>query len=129
MLADGRGATLVYDGACPFCTRYAALVRLREAVGPVRLVDARSGDPAVVALKRRGTDLDRGMVLLYGGRSYHGADCLSMLAVLGTPVGAFNRINAAVFRSPVAARLLYPLLRAGRGLALRLLGRPGIADR
>ena len=38
-------ARLIYDGACIFCDAYVRLLALREAVGPVELIDARSGDP------------------------------------------------------------------------------------
>ena len=36
-------ASIVYDGDCPFCSRYVKLVRLREALGSVDLVNARDG--------------------------------------------------------------------------------------
>jgi predicted DCC family thiol-disulfide oxidoreductase YuxK len=114
---------IVYDGQCPFCSRYVKLVRLRESLGQVRLVDAREGGPIVEELQRAGVDLDEGMALKLDGRLYHGHDCIHMLALLSTPSSAFNRVNAALFRSPGAARLLYPVLRAGRNAALRLLGR------
>ena len=121
-------AVIVYDGECPFCSRYVALLRLRDSVGPVRLLNAREPDPIVTELRSAGYDLDEGMVLKYGGRTYHGADCIMMLAMLSTPVGPFNRVNAAIFRSPTASRLLYPVLRTGRNAVLRLLGRTRIAD-
>ena len=120
---DGDGAVLVYDGECPFCSRYVALVRLREALGPVRLMNARDGGPVVESLVAAGYDLDEGMVLIWRGRIYHGDACIHLLALLSTPSGAFNRINAAVFRSERASRLLYPILRSGRNATLRLLGR------
>ncbi|MDJ0944220.1 MAG: DCC1-like thiol-disulfide oxidoreductase family protein [Kiloniellales bacterium] len=120
------GAVVVYDGECPFCTRYAGLVRLREAVGPVTLLDAREGGPLVSRLSAAGYDLDEGMVLLYGGQIYHGGDCMHMLALLSGGGGAVNRLCAAVFRNPGTARRLYPVLRAGRNAVLRLLGRDKI---
>jgi predicted DCC family thiol-disulfide oxidoreductase YuxK len=116
-------AWIVYDGQCPFCSRYVALLRLRASLGQVRLIDARAGGPIVDELRRSGIDLDEGMVLKLDDRLYHGADCIHVLALLSTPSGLFNRVNAAVFRSPRAARLLYPALRAGRNTVLRLLGR------
>ena len=116
-------ASIVYDGDCPFCSRYVKLVRLREALGPVDLVNARDGGPLVDEIRRAGLDLDEGMVLKLGDRFYHGAACLHMLAVLSTSSGAFNRMTGTLFRSPVIARSLYPLLRAGRNLTLALLGR------
>jgi predicted DCC family thiol-disulfide oxidoreductase YuxK len=119
---------IVYDGQCPFCSRYVKLVRLRESLGQVRLVNAREGGPLVDELQRAGVDLDEGMALKLDGRLYHGHDCIHMLALLSTPSSAFNRLNAALFRSPRAARLLYPVLRTGRNAALRLLGRSKISE-
>lgn len=114
---------VVYDGECPFCSRYVGLLRLRAAVGALRLVDARQGGPEVDGLRRAGYDLNQGMAALFGGRVYHGADCLHLLALLSTESGWFNRLNGALFKSARLARLLYPVLRAGRNLTLRLLGR------
>jgi len=115
-------AWLVYDGDCPFCRRYVQYVRVRQSVS-LRLVNARDGGALVDEVRRAGLDLDGGMVLKMGDRLYHGADCIHVLALLGSPSDAFNRVNAAIFRSERLSRLLYPVLRAGRNATLRLLGR------
>jgi predicted DCC family thiol-disulfide oxidoreductase YuxK len=126
---EPRGdAWLVYDGDCPFCSRYVQYLRLRQAAGPVRLVNAREGGPLVDELQRAGLDLDEGMVLKLGGRYYHGADCIHALALLSSGSDLFNRINAKLFRSPRLSRVLYPVLRAGRNTVLALLGRTKIAS-
>jgi predicted DCC family thiol-disulfide oxidoreductase YuxK len=132
MTTDGEtepGALIVYDGQCPFCSRYVRLVRLRRSLGEVQLVDARQGGPAVAELRAAGLDLDEGMALKLGGRWYHGEECVHMLALLSTPSTLFNKLNGTVFRSRTAARLLYPFLRSGRNLALKLLGRDKIHGR
>ena len=122
----GAGVAVVYDGECPFCSRYVAMVRLREAFGEVRLVDARSDEPH--ARRARALfDMDEGMAALIGGQWYHGADCMNVLALASGPSGAANRAVAAVFADPRRAARLYPFLRAGRNAALRLLGRRPIA--
>ena len=121
-------AWIVYDGDCPFCTRYARLVRLRESLGPLALVDARKGGPLVAEVRAAGLDLDEGMVLKLDGRLHHGAEALNLIALLSSPWGGFNRINRALFRSARMARLAYPALRAGRNAALRLLGRKKIGQ-
>jgi hypothetical protein len=41
-----------------------------------------------------------------GGRYYHSADCINPLATLSGGYDTFNRINAAIFRSPVLSRVL-----------------------
>lgn len=119
----GENARLIYDGACPFCSAYVRLLRLREAAGEVQLVDARASDSLAADLAAKGLDLDEGMVLEIGDRIYHGDDCVHALSLMSSPVGVFNRINAAIFRSPTRARLFYPVLRAGRNAMLLLAGR------
>jgi predicted DCC family thiol-disulfide oxidoreductase YuxK len=116
------GLVIVYDEACPFCSHYVRLLRLRETVGAVQLINARSADLTVTQLWRSGYDLNQGMAVQYGGRVYHGADGVHMLALLSTKSGPFNRINRFIFRSKRLASLLYPLLRFGRTVTLRLLG-------
>lgn len=114
---------IVYDGDCPFCSRYVKLLRLRESAGNVEIVNARDGGPLVDEIRASGFDLDEGMVLKLDGKLYHGDECVHRLALMSTPSTLFNRINGMIFRSPTASRLLYPVLRTGRNLVLRLLGR------
>ena len=116
----------MYDGECPFCSRYVKLVRFREAVGRVRLIDARQDSALLAEIAAANLNLDEGMVLKLNGRYYHGAECIHTLALISTPSTMFNRLNIAIFRAPTLARLLYPLLRAGRNTVLRLLGRSKI---
>ncbi|MEZ0497948.1 DCC1-like thiol-disulfide oxidoreductase family protein [Sphingomonas sp. IW22] len=114
---------IVYDGECVFCQNYVRFFRLREAIGPVELLDARSGDPRVEALWRQGYDLDEGMVFAHRGRVFHGAEAVQVLASLSSRSGLFNRLNAAIFRSPAVARMLYPALKLGRRATLMARGR------
>lgn len=124
----GQSVVVVYDGECPFCSRYVKMVRLREAVGKVTIINARNGGPVVEALRAQSYDLDEGMVLMIGERIYHGAACIHILAMLSSSSGLFNRVNAAVFKSETVARILYPVLRFGRNMTLRLLSRSRLSD-
>ena len=117
---------LLYDGECPFCARYVSMVRLRESIGRVRLIDARDQGPELLEVRAAGLNIDEGMVLKLNGRLHHGDECIQHIALLTTPSGVFNRLNAWVFRSGARSRALYPMLRTGRNTALRLLGRAGI---
>jgi predicted DCC family thiol-disulfide oxidoreductase YuxK len=119
---------IVYDGECPFCSSYVELVSLKESIGAVELKNARDGGPEVEKIIASGFDLDEGMVLLYEGTYYHGAACLHMITLLSAPETTFNRICRMLFRSERMAKILYPVLRAGRNAILRLLGRKKIAD-
>jgi predicted DCC family thiol-disulfide oxidoreductase YuxK len=125
-MSESSELVIVYDGDCPFCSRYVELVKIQETVGSVRLVNARSGGADVMALQRAGYDLNEGMIAKYEGRIYHGADCVNLLALLSSESGRFNQINRAIFGSASLSRLLYPALRRGRALTLRILGRSRI---
>jgi predicted DCC family thiol-disulfide oxidoreductase YuxK len=114
---------LLYDGDCPFCSRYVSYVRLRDAVGAIVLADAREHPDLVAEARQHGYEADTGMVLKLDDRYYHGGDCIHALALLTTPSGIFNRVNRALFRSRTFSRIAYPVLRSGRNLTLRLLGR------
>ncbi|GGC12367.1 hypothetical protein GCM10011494_33980 [Novosphingobium endophyticum] len=114
---------LIYDGECPFCSAYVKLMRLRESVGPVRLIDAREGGPEVLKVQAMGMDLNEGMVFHYCGSHYHGADALNIMALLSGSQSWFNKLNGRLFRSRTVSRMVYPFMRAGRNCVLRLLGR------
>ncbi len=126
MRAVADGTWIIYDGDCPFCQQFARLIRLRETAGPVRLINARDGGPEVDAAHAAGLSLDKGMVLHHQGQLYHGDEAVQKIALMSTRSGLFNSIAVWTFSSPLRARVLYPVLKACRTLALRVLGRGGI---
>jgi predicted DCC family thiol-disulfide oxidoreductase YuxK len=113
---------VIYDGECPFCSRFVTYQRLRESIGPLKLIDARQRPDLVREFAAADMPLDQGMALIMGGQVYYGADCVNRLALLSSRSGLFNKLNALIFHSPTVSRLLYPVLRAGRNLTLRVLG-------
>jgi hypothetical protein len=116
-------AWIVYDGECPFCSNYVTLYRMRAQLGEVRLVNARDDVPIVHEIRARGIDLDKGMVLKLGNDFYHGDKCMHMLALLSSESNILNKLNKWIFSHQERARLLYPMLVAGRNLTLALMGR------
>ena len=117
---------VVYDGDCPFCTRFAELVRLRKRMGPVRIVDAREGGPEVEAVREAGFDLDEGNAVLEGGRIHHGPDAQLWLAAHSARYSMTGLALRALFATPWLARRSYPLLKGVRNLSLRLRGKDRI---
>lgn len=102
----------------------AAAFRVREAVGTLHLVNARenAGHPALGEVNAARLDLDAGMVIKYGGRLYHGADALQLMALIGSQHGWLNRVNALLFRNRRVAVFAYPFMRAARNIAIALKG-------
>ena len=113
---------LLYDGDCPFCKSYARLVRLRDALGELRLINARDPSSELDAARQLGYRIDDGMVLCIDGEYFHGDDCINRLALMSSEVSAFNKLNRWVFSSRRRSALLYPILRACRNLTVRLRG-------
>lgn len=124
VLEETTDVWYVYDGECPLCRRAARALRIREAVGRLRLVNARdeANHPIMQEIKARGLDLDKGTVIKFADHFYHGGDAMVVMALLGSRVGWFNRMNALLFRSKSFARFCYPAVRAARNLLLWLKG-------
>ncbi len=117
-----QATLIIYDGECPFCNSFVRMTRLRSSLGEIQLIDARQGGEVVNAIQIAKLDLDQGMVLVYQGYLYHGAECLHMIALLSSTSIIFNRIFARLFRSRAFCRLSYPLMRSGRNLILKIKG-------
>ena len=121
--------SIIYDGQCPFCSSYVQLLRIRDSLGTVSLIDARtSPDEVLLEIKAAGLDLDEGMVVKIDDRMYSGAEAIHVLASVSTKFGMFNRINGFIFRSARLSRLIYPLMRTCRNAALKILGRKKISS-
>lgn len=112
---------LLYDKQCPVCDAYCQLVRVRESVGELEIVDAREHSAAMQEVTTRGLDIDQGMVLKIGEQLYYGADAIQALALLSSRSGFFNKLNYWMFSSKKAAALIYPVLRSFRNLLLKAL--------
>jgi predicted DCC family thiol-disulfide oxidoreductase YuxK len=117
---------VVYDKECPACNYYCNLVRIRESVGQLALVDARDAGPIMEEITARGLDIDQGMVVKVGSELYYGADAIHALALMGTNQGFFNRLAYWCFRSRALSKVFYPVLRACRNLLLKMLGKTKI---
>lgn len=128
MSSDSDESWILYDGDCPFCSNYVALLRLKKAIGEVRLINAREAGPEVEAVRAAQLDLDEGMVFHWQGAMYHGDECMHILSLLSEPKGFIRWLTAWTFKSRKRARVLYPYLRFGRNTTLKLLGRKKIAD-
>ncbi len=112
---------LVYDKECPACDLYCKLVRIRESIGKLILVDARKPGSFIDEITAAGLDIDQGMVLILGDRMYYGVDAIHTLAIMGTRSGIFNRLAYWCFRSRAVSSVVYPVLRSCRNLLLKIL--------
>jgi len=118
---------LMYDGDCPLCSRYIGMLRLRQTLPGFVLIDARDRPDLVEAHRAAGREINDGMILRTGDAAHFGPEALIAIASMSTPSTTINRLNARIFASPRASRMIYPWLVRGRRLLLRLLRRQKIA--
>lgn len=97
---------LIYDGDCPVCSRYAEFAALKRKMPDLELIDARTNfdHPAVRMVRAKGLVLDDGMAYVDGEDVVYGGDVMRKLD-----------------HHSLAGH--YKLLKFGRAVLLRLLGR------
>jgi len=124
---------LVYDKECPACNAYCQIVRIRNSVGDLRIIDARENSEILDEITGLNLDIDQGMVLKMDQQLYYGSDAIHALALISSRSGIFNRFNYWMFKSEARAKVLYPLLRSCRNVLLKILRKTkinnlGVAD-
>jgi len=117
---------LIYDKECPACHFYCQIVRIRQSVGELVLIDARDNPEVLKEVTAQGLDIDQGMVLKMDGQLYYGSDAIHLLALLSGRSGVFNRLNYWLFSSKKMAGILYLILRFCRNVLLKILGKTKI---
>ena len=117
---------LVYDKECPACDYYCQVMRIRDSVGEIIIVNARDDSAVMDEITGQGLDIDQGMVLKMGNTLYYGSDAIHALALISSRSGIFNRLNYWIFKSKTLSRIFYPALRFFRNMLLKLLGKSKI---
>lgn len=118
---QGEKILLVYDKECPACDNYCQVVKIRESVGELVIVNARDDHEVIGEITDLGLDIDQGMVLKMGGKIYYGPDAIHALALISSRSGIFNRFNYWLFKSQILSELLYPVLKFCRNMLLKIL--------
>lgn len=123
-MSNDKVIYFVYDGQCPICQMGADLYKIRQSVGKLKTVDARTEEnhPVMQEVNKAELNLDEGMVIKYNGKLYQGEGALNIMAKLGADAGWFNHINNTLYKSKIFARFSYPFMKAARNLALKLKG-------
>lgn len=114
----------IYDGECPLCQMGAGLYKLKQSVGDLETIDARSqkSHPIMQEANQANLNIDEGMVIKYQDKLYQGQEALHLMANLGADIGLFNKINNKLYKHKSLTKLSYPLMKTARNLALKLKG-------
>lgn len=124
MSNDANLIYFVYDGECPICQMGASLYKVRQSVGELKTVDARTekDHPVMQEVNQARLNLDEGMVIKYNDQLYQGESALHLMATLGADSGWFNHVNNTLYKSKTLAKLSYPFMKGARNVALKLKG-------
>ena len=114
----------VYDGECPLCQMGASLYDVKQSVGTVVTIDARTEQdhPVMKEVNDAHLNVDEGMVIKYKDRLYQGAEALHLMATLGADDRLVNRINNTLYQSKTVANFCYPFMKGARHIALFMKG-------
>jgi predicted DCC family thiol-disulfide oxidoreductase YuxK len=115
--------SIVYDGECPFCANFVKLYSISKKVSGIELINARQRPALVRDFRSKGMEINEGMIVTWRGHHYFGAEAMNLLAILGNDSGLIGMLNRLLFRNRTIAAVAYPLLAAGRRMALALLRR------
>ncbi len=124
--SDTNRLVVMYDGDCPFCANFVKFYAIRKNTGNVELIDARERPVLVRELRSRGMEINDGMIVMWRGHHYHGAEGMHLLSILGAKRGIFGVLNRFLFSNKNIATAVYPVLAAGRGVTLSFLRRKPI---
>ena len=125
---DQSDIILVYDKECVGCKYYCQIIKIREELGELKLVNARETSEIMDEINNLGLDMDKGMVLKMGDKFYYGADAINALALISSRSDLFNHINHWLFRSKRRADFIFPVMMKFRKIMLKLSGKPDIEN-
>lgn len=105
------------------------MLNVKDKINDFRLINARNGGEIVEKIKAIPFDITEGIVLVYGDDYYFGSDALHMVSLLSTGAGFRGTLNKYMFKSPTVAKVVYPFMRFGRNMTLKLIGVKNLVDR
>ena len=106
---------IYYDGDCPFCNRYAEILKLKKCLD-LSICDAR------VDLKwkdyKKDLVLDDGVILIVENECYQGTVAIEMLLSICKFEGAFFSLQKFIFSNKILANIVYTCFKFFRKIAL-----------
>ncbi len=110
-------AKLYYDGDCPFCARYADILRLKSCY-ELEICNAREDESYKECSKE--IALDDGVVLVVEKSCFQGVEALNMLLDICKYRGLFFGLHRLLFANATVGNTLYAFFKLMRKIALYL---------
>jgi len=110
---------LYYDGACPFCQKYADILALKKCF-TLEICDARTD--LRWKDKAKNLKLDEGVILIYNESCFQGVEAINMLLGICKYKGGFFSLQIYIFSNKYLGALIYNVFKFFRKAALLFKG-------
>lgn len=111
----------LYDGECPICRQYSLYLELRKNYDCI-IKNAREAPDLITELYNKGYDINKGMILIYNDKIYHGHEVLVQMKKLTEKKGLFDKIISYFLSFPLLVKIIYPFIKVFRAVLLFFLG-------
>ena len=111
--------TLYYDKQCPFCTKYANLLKLKENF-EINLKDARENLDEISVLCKN-LDINDGFIVIYKNDCFQGAKALEFLNRAVDKTTILGKLHFFFAYENIFSKFLYKTLFILRKIALFIL--------
>ena len=115
-----------YDGDCPFCNSYIRMQRFKEMSLKVELKNFRESPDLIETMQSQGRNPNDGMYVNFNGAEYYADEAMTLISGLPSNKNIISLFFKWWFQNKTRAKILYPALRIGRNLALKILRRQQI---
>ena len=110
-----------YDGECPFCSNFVLLSNIREAYEDLKIVNAREYKEELQEFFKY-FNIDDGMIFMNSSKIYHGAEAFRRVNMIANYKDfLLLKVLFSVFKFRSFSHFIYPFLRIGRNLTLKIL--------
>ncbi len=113
--------TLYYDKQCPFCSKYANLLKLKENF-EITLKDARENQ-SEISLVCEKLNINDGFIVLYKNDCFQGAKALAFLNSAVDKTTLLGKLHFFFHYDNLISHLLYKLFFILRKIILFILGK------
>lgn len=107
--------TLYYDGDCPFCNKYASILKLKKCF---ELDIKNSRDDLSWKKCNDNLILDDGVILTYNDKCYQGVEAINMFLQLCKYKGLFFSFQKFIFSNKFLGNIVYSCFKFFRKIAL-----------
>lgn len=113
---------IYYDKDCPFCSKYAQLIKLKKE-HTINILNARESKEKINYFRAIDFDINEGIILQCDDKKiYQGVEAIVFLDNLSEKKMFFSSFYSYIINTKIFKRYLYPTIKAIRKVILKIAG-------